>query len=146
MVRKDTPFKPLIIDTCKDGCYAFPDKEEMTCPICFEPRYYIENSIMKPQKTIKQLEVAPQIASLFTNTQFLNQCEKSIDSIIKGSHIKELKEKHGLFEGKYDIALIMFNDGFQTHSRGGVKLNTIQLHILNLPEEERYTFILIIMK
>ncbi|KAI9360734.1 hypothetical protein BD770DRAFT_409167 [Pilaira anomala] len=51
MARKDTPFKPLIIDTCKDGCYdAFPDKQEMTCPICFKPRYYVENSIMKPQK------------------------------------------------------------------------------------------------
>lgn len=67
---------------------------------------------------------------------FLRQCEKPIDTIIKGSYIKDLQSK-GLFQGKYDIGLVLFNDGFQTRNKGGVKLNTIHFQILNLPETER---------
>lgn len=66
----------------------------------------------------------------------MDQCEQPIESRLKGTYIKELK-KLGLFQGKYDIGLILFNDGFQTHDQGGVKLNTIQLQVLNLPEDER---------
>lgn len=92
---------------------------------------------MKSKRTTKQLEAAPQLASLFVNNNFLNQCNKPIEEVIKGSYLKDLKQNHGLFNGKYDIGLSLFTDGFQTHGRGGIKLNTIHLQILNLPEEER---------
>lgn len=108
----------------------------MTCPECNEARYISENSVLKARRTTRQLEVAPQLASLFTSNVFLKQCENPIEDVIKGSYIKELKAQ-GLFQGKYDIAVTLYNDGFQTHGRGGTKLNTIQLQILNLPEDQR---------
>ncbi|KAI7866211.1 uncharacterized protein EV154DRAFT_488600 [Mucor mucedo] len=104
-IKKNSPFRPFKIDTCINVCYAFPDKSELQCPECHEARYTSSNSTATTTRTTEQLKIAPQLASLFTNAMFLRQCEKPIDTIIKGSYIKDLQSK-GLFQGKYDIGLV----------------------------------------
>lgn len=138
MFKKETPFRPISTDICPNACHVFYDSNENECPVCGELRMEGNISALKPRRTFQQLEVAPQIASLFKNQEFLNYLDNPIEESIKGDYIRCLKNYHGLFREKYDLAVVLYTDGFQTHNRGGTKLNSVMLQILNIPENKRY--------
>lgn len=139
LYRNDAPFKPYTVDICLNACYAFqPNAEEDLCPVCFIERYQEDSKT--PQRTIRMLPIAPQLATLFTNPSFLahlNDSNSIIENTFKGNTIQTLKNDIGLFKSKYDIGLSLFLDAFQSHKRGGVKLNIVMLQILNLPQNVR---------
>ncbi|KAL0145727.1 hypothetical protein V8B55DRAFT_1322215, partial [Mucor lusitanicus] len=88
-----------------------------------------------------RLLIGSQLATLFTNSSFiklLNNEELSIKNTFQGDTMQHLQNEEHLFEEKYDIGLSLYVDGFQSHKRGGTKLNLTMPQILNLPPEFRF--------
>ena len=137
MFKKESPFRPFATDICPETCHVYSNDNETECPSCGTSRFEEKNLTFVPRRTFLQLEVAPQIASLFKNKSFVSGFDTPIEDIVKGNYIKCLRNEHGLFQGQYDIALTLFTDGFQTHDSGGTKLNSVILQVLNIPDKER---------
>lgn len=144
--RKNSPFRPTTIDICPNACEAFTSPDDDECSTCFEPRYVVgKNGKKEASRTHQQLPIAAQIVSIFTNPNFIKaisvDCSISnsstITNIFSQSLFKEIKDKN-IISSQFDLFLALYIDGYQTHKRGGTKLNIIMLHILNLPESERY--------
>ncbi|CEP16783.1 hypothetical protein [Parasitella parasitica] len=128
LYRKDAPYAPYTVDCCQNTCYAFQNTDESVCPECGSERY---DASGKTKRSIRCLPIGPQLASLFINPSFLaqiNEPNASIRQTFKGEILQRLVNEKELFSSKYDIGLALFVDGFQTHKRGGVKLNVVMLH------------------
>gem|GEM_PF-6505766 len=106
--------------------------------MCFEKRFDIDGS---PRRTIKMLPIGPQLATLFENPNFIRVLDDENSSIrarFKGDIMQNLVNNKHLFNNRYDIGLSLYVDGFQSHKKGGAKLNLVMLQILNLPSAYRY--------
>ena len=157
LYRNNSPFKPFHVHTCINACQAFTSPGEMECSFCFNSRYvqgengeYVVDMHGEKiaRRTHQQLPVAPQLASIFTNPNMIKaiisdtyvQDDLSvIKSIFTQSLFTHIKNQN-IISGQHDLFLSLYIDGFQTHKRGGTKLTIIMLHILNLPEAERYLY------
>ncbi|KAK4512901.1 uncharacterized protein ATC70_003611 [Mucor velutinosus] len=87
------------------------------------------------------LPIGPQLATLFENPNFirvLDDEDSSIRARFKGDTMLNLVNNKHLFDNRYDIGLSLYVDRFQSHKKGGAKLNLVMLQILNLPSAYRY--------
>lgn len=158
LYKKNSPFEPVPIEICVNACEAFNRSDEVECSFCFESRYVKEENgdyvVDRDGKKIasrihNQLPITPQLASIFTNPGMIqaintnNYVEDDDSSVIKNifnqSLFKRIREEN-IISGDHDLFLALYVDGFQSHKRGGTKLTIIMLHILNLPEAERYLY------
>ena len=137
--KKQTVVKTNKYDICISGCYCFKNKATKKCSVCFENRF---DKRGKARRTHKQLEIAPQLASLFKSTSFVDDANQSdgnpISKYFQGTFVQKLIDEVGLFKGKHDLALGLYVDGFRPQEYGKKGLVTVMLQILNLPESERY--------
>ena len=109
------------------------------CPKCGHQRF---DDNGKPLRTHKQLEVAPQLASLLKNQSFIDLVSnEKYNWILKqfpGDYVEASINEKNMFTSKYEIAVALFVDGFRPHEFGKKSLTIVMLQILNLPPSQRY--------
>ena len=138
LYNKTTVIKPKVFDICENACHVFVKDTTMHCPKCGLQRFGPSGT---PVRTHTQLPVAPQLASLFKNQSFLNLIANCDGNLVAKhfscDYVEKLIHNVGLFQGKFDLAVSLFIDGFQTHDQGKTSLTIVMLQILNLPPTER---------
>ncbi|KAI8330408.1 hypothetical protein EDC96DRAFT_585004 [Choanephora cucurbitarum] len=111
--KEECIFNPLLIDVCQECRFAIRDDDTMVCPLCNNQR--LEES-GKPYATHQQLEVAPQLASLFLNKSFINQPDNfginCLSRLFKGDYLNQMIERINFLNGAHNLAVALFFDGF----------------------------------
>ncbi|OBZ81113.1 hypothetical protein A0J61_10839 [Choanephora cucurbitarum] len=110
-----TVIKPKVVYICVNACHVFVKDSATDCPKCSHQRF---DDNGKPLRPPKQLEVAPQLASLLKNQSCIDLVfNEKYNCMLKqfpGDYVEALiNEKDMLL-----IAVVLFVDGFRPHEFG----------------------------
>lgn len=110
-----------------------------TCPKCNGDRY---DEHRRPKLKHSQLEIAPQLASLFGNNTFVQEPSffgvECLGKIFKGDYLNEMIQRTSFLDGRYNLAVGLFIDGFNPHEYNNDSMTVVNLEIVNLLETQRY--------
>jgi hypothetical protein len=123
------------------------DTETVCCKnsACNEPRFGTDG---RPRRNMKMLSVGEQVAQMIATDKTRDLMKyrhnyRSIEGEFKdyfdGAAYKYFKEETSLFSGEYDVAMVLFVDGFcASKNNKGDKLTIVHLLNMNIPPEYRY--------
>uniref|UniRef100_A0A1C7MGF6 Uncharacterized protein n=1 Tax=Choanephora cucurbitarum TaxID=101091 RepID=A0A1C7MGF6_9FUNG len=135
--KQESVFRPREVDQCSSFYYAFNKLNETHCSSCGGSRYDEQGN---PVSKHLQLEIAPQLASLFKNETFAKQSKffglDCLPKIFKGDYLDKLTRRTKLLKGDHNRALGLFIDGFNPHEYSNDSMTILNLQIFNLPENE----------
>lgn len=143
VIKREFPAKPKRFAMCPNKCGIFMHNEETHCPTCKTPRNDING---KPFATMQYLPLADQLAVLLgrsSTREKLNyrlQRETPADGVMIDyfdGEIWKTRQKQ-LFTNPYDIALMLFVDGFKVFSMSNISLTMVHAVVLNMSPSERY--------
>ena len=148
LLENEYPVIPIKYDICSKGCMMYQKDDGLTrCTYCNRPRFSSKHDTdgnKKPERTMIQLPLMDQLAALIKNektrgdlmyrAELPPQTAGVYKDVFDGNAYNELRD-HGCFEGKLDIAIALYTDGFIVKEQ---PLTIIHVIILNLPPSIRY--------
>lgn len=130
-------------DMCKNKCGVYINDEDSQCQTCMAPRY---DAGGKPFATMQYLPLASQLATMIGRVstreklEYRLQHETPADGAMMDYFDAEIwrTKQQQLFNNDYDIALLLFVDGFKVFSMSNISLTMVHAVVLNMSPSERY--------